>query len=363
MATPGAKLIVSGERRMGKTSAVVVALEEHREAGGLGILADFSTASTPVDLGNRILSAATRELHRRWQDRVMDFIRLLRPEITLGTDPTGQPTASFALGLREAAPEDQYETVAAVLDALERMMADRDENFAIALDEFQEIHTLGGERAEWRLRGVTQHHQHLSYVFAGSRTSLIQRMQEKNRAFYQLADRLNFGPIDPEHMAAWIERRMREAGVRAKGMGARIVALAGPRTRDIVQLARKSFDLAVGSGKVMEEVVRAAFHELVMEEDDPVRLYWDSLTAAQQNVLRAIAAGERQLTSRGAQRRFALSSPPAVRKAAEKFEEDGFVIRTAEGVYECDSPFVRGWLILHTLPDLGIYRDPAALPE
>src|SRR5690606_17036096 len=97
-------------------------------------------------------------------------------------------------------------------------------------------------------------------------------------------------------------------------------------------------------------------------EDDPVRLYWDGLTAAQQNVLRAIAAEELQLTGQGARRRFALSSPPAVRKAAEKFDEDGVVIRAADGSYRCDSPFVRGWLIQNALPDLGLHWDPAALP-
>ena len=141
-----------------------------------------------------------------------------------------------------------------------------------------------------------------------------------------------------------------------------IVALAGPRTRDIVQLARKTFDLAAPAGKVSEETVGSAFRELILEEDDPVRLYWDALTPAQQNVLRAIAAGERQLTGKGAQRRFALSSAPAVRKAAEKFEEDGVVMRSPDGSYDCDSPFVRGWLIQHTLPDLGLHWDPARIP-
>jgi AAA ATPase domain len=362
MRTPGAKLIVSGERRMGKTSALVVALEQHREAGGFGILADLSTVSTPVDLANRILAAATRELHRRWRERVMDFLRQLRPEVTLGSDARGFPTASFGVQLREGAREDQYDTLTGVLDALERMAEEREEPFAVVLDEFQEIHGLGGEQAEWRLRGAAQHHQYLSYVFAGSRTSLIRRMQEKNRAFYQLADRLPFGPIDPAHMARWIDSRLRAAGTRPARAGHRIVALAGPRTRDIVQLARKVYDHAAGAGAADETLIAAAFGELIAEEDDAVRVYWDGLSAAQQNVLRAIAAGESQLTGRGAQRRFSLASPPAVLKAAEKFEADGVVTRTGAGSYACDSPFVRGWLIQHALPDLGLFWDPAKLP-
>jgi hypothetical protein len=347
---------------MGKTSALGVALERHRGEGGLGILADFSTASTPVDLANRILSAATRELHRRWQHRVMDFFRQLQPEVTLGSDPAGLPTASFSVGLRESSDDDQYQTLAGVLDALEQMFAARGEAFTVVLDEFQEIHGIGGEQAEWRLRGVAQHHQHLSYVFAGSRTSLIRRMQSRNRAFYQLADRLPFGPIDPAHMAGWIDSRMAEGKVRSAGAGAMIVSLAGPRTRDIVQLARKAFDLARESRQVSEQVIVASFRELIAEEDDTIRLYWDGLTPGQQNVLRAIAAGEPQLTGQGAQRRFALSSPPAVKKTADKFEEDGVAFRSDDGTYQCDSPFVRGWLIHHALPDLGLHWDAAKLP-
>jgi uncharacterized protein len=247
-----------------------------------------------------------------------------------------------------------------VLDALESLASERNVTFTVVLDEFQEIHSLGGEQAEWRLRGVVQHHQHVSYVFAGSKPSLIRRMQQKNRAFYQLADRLPFGPIDSNHLVEWIDRRMDESGARSDGAGEMIVRCAGPRTRDVVQLARKTFDHARGEKVANEGSVRAAFLELIGEEDDSVRLYWNGLTAPQQNVLRAIAAGEPQLTGQGARRRFSLSSPAAVQKALEKFEEDGMVVRSGEGGgYVCDSPFVRGWLIQHALPDVGVHWDPA----
>jgi uncharacterized protein len=362
MGEQGGKLIVSGERRMGKTSALVVALAAHRSNGGYGILADFSTASNPADLANRVLAAATRELHRGWRDEVLEFLRRLRPEVTLGSDAAGQPTASFGVGLREAEQEAQYRTLAEVLDALEAMAGERRVAFAVVLDEFQEIHGLGGEQAEWRLRGIVQHHRHVSYVFAGSRTALIRRMQQKNRAFYRLADGLVMGPIDPTHLARWIELRMAGGGVDAAGVGERIVRLAGPRTRDVVQLARKTFDHGRGAGVAGEQTIRAAFGELIAEEGDTVRVYWDALTPAQQNVLRAVAAEEPQLTGQGARRRFALASPPAVTKAVRKLLEDGVVVRTGDGPYACDSPFVRGWLIQHALPDVGVHRDPAHPP-
>ncbi len=57
-------------------------------------------------------------------------------------------------------------------------------------------------------------------------------MVEPKRAFYNMLDVLHFGPIDPKHLARWIESRMEGAGVAAHGVGAYIAELAGPRTRD-----------------------------------------------------------------------------------------------------------------------------------
>jgi uncharacterized protein len=361
LADPGGKLIVVGERRMGKSSALAVALEDHRKAGGAGIMADLSTASAPADLANRVLTAATQEMHRRWKSRAVDFLRALAPGITLGTDALGMPTATFGLDVRQQSQSEQYDSLVAVLDALEEVARRGKQTLAVIMDEFQEIHSFGGETAEWRLRGAVQNHHHLSYVFAGSKTALISRMQEKNRAFYKLADRLAFGPIAADHLAGWIDSRMSSAGLASAGTGARIVRVAGNRTWDVARLARRTFDLARATGEANEDVVRTAFTELAQEEDDTFRLYWNRLTGAQQNVLRAIAAGAEEIYGQDARRRFALPSSNAINKALRRFEDDGVTAATAAGGYDFDSPFVRGWVVLHALPDIGITLSP--IPE
>jgi hypothetical protein len=53
-----------------------------------------------------------------------------------------------------------------------------------------------------------------------------------------MVDKLPFGAINPRHMAAWIDNRMAESGIKAQGVEDCIVHLAGSRTRDIVQVAR-----------------------------------------------------------------------------------------------------------------------------
>ena len=158
------------------------------------------------------------------------------------TRATGLLSTSLSLEQRTAPIDEQRQTLARVLDGLEAVAATRKRPLGIIIDEFQEIYRFGGTDAEWHLRATIQHHQHLSYVLAGSREHLIRQMLGKNRAFYQLFERLAFGPIDAAHMATWIDARMRAHGVRPQGIGARIVTVAGPRTRDIVELARLCFD-------------------------------------------------------------------------------------------------------------------------
>jgi hypothetical protein len=361
LADPGTKLLVYGERRMGKTSALSVAVGEHIEAGGLACLADFSTATSHADLANRILGAATKALGRRWRDIALDLAGRIGVSLEAGIDPGTQlPTASFSVGVRDASATEQRRTLARVLDAIEGICEERDASLGLVLDEFQEIHRFGGEEAEWHLRGIIQHHRRLSYIAAGSRTHLIRRMIAKGGAFYKLFDVLHFGPLDEDHLAAWIDARLRAAGLEGGGMGREMIRLAGPRTRDVVQLARKTFELGNQDASVPVDpsCVARAFVEVVQDESEPLRALWAGYSAAQARVLRAVAAGGDALTAADTLRRFGLRSSAAAVQAAASLLDQGALVQVGPGAYRFDSPFQRGWVVMHALPDVGIHLPP-----
>lgn len=358
--SPGAKLLVYGPRRMGKTSAIVVAKEAFEEDGGAAVMADFSTASSVADLARRLLSAAGRALGTRWRDLATELAQRLEVSLRLETDPaTGFPVPVLGTQLRRQPVEDQYDTLGRLLDGLEEMATERGTHLAVVLDEFQEIHRFGGETAEWRLRGILQHHTRTSYVLAGSKSSLIRRMVEQDRAFYKLADLLHFGPIDPDHLAGWIDRRFAAADRPRPGIGDHCVRAAGPRTRDVVQLARRSFDLSADREQDgTDALVRRAFREIVGEEDDLARTFWNQLTANQQNVLRAVAAAERGLTAVETISGFGLPQSGSVANIAGRLVADGYLVKidTLPG-YDFDSPFLRGWVVENALADVGASAD------
>jgi hypothetical protein len=355
---PPTKLLLYGDRRMGKTSLLHMARRGAERKGGAVVMADFSTASTVADLGNRLLAAAARGLGRTWREFVTDLVSRLRITARLVPDPvTGLIVPTLEAGLREQDLETQQATLQGILDTLDAMAGERGAKLGVVLDEFQEIHRLGGEAAEWHLRGVIQSHRHVAYVLSGSRTALIRRMLEKGRAFYKLFDLLHLGPIEPRHFARWIDERMIDGARPCPGVGTRCIQVAGPRTRDVVQLARACWDVA-GSAPGLEpsQCVDLAFRQVVESEDDPIRAWWAKLTPHQQNVLRAVAGSEVGLTTRETLSRFALGHSGSVSNSAGALVEDDRLVRVdrASG-YDFDSPFVRGWVVMNALPDVGIH--------
>lgn len=352
---PGAKMVVYGPRRLGKSSTLDIAVRSINKKGGHALIADISTASTITDIGNRILASATRSIGKRWRELAKDLVGRLQGSIRLAPDPTtGFMLPSFDVGLRQESLETQRESLAQVLDGLESLAASRKTNVGLVIDEFQDIAKFGGEAAEWHLRGIVQRHKHVSYIFAGSQEHLIRAMVTSGRAFYKMLDQHHFGPIDRDHMAGWIDQRMQSVGLTSTFAGAACVTLTGPRTRDIVQLARKCVDRAVESTVAYDEVA-ASYVELIEDQDDSIRNWWNTLTSLQQNVLRAVAGSSAGLTTADTRRKFSLESSGSITNAAAALLDEGHLVRTDNGSgYVFDSPFVRGWVIIHALPDIGV---------
>jgi hypothetical protein len=126
---PGCKLLVYGPRRMGKTSTILQAIARINEAGKHAFLADLSTASTAVDMGNKILAGAARVLGKKWKDFISDIVSKLSVSISLTPDPgTGNILPSMDFNLRERDNDAQRKTLGSVLDAINEIAGSEKNN-------------------------------------------------------------------------------------------------------------------------------------------------------------------------------------------------------------------------------------------
>jgi len=344
------RLLVFGPRRMGKSSVIAVASEGARRHDVLVVRADLSTASSLIDVGNRLLHSLSRQRERGW---LAELAAGLAPSVVLTFDAeTGAPRIVFGAERRSAAHDEQRRSLDQVIEALAKETAEG-ASVAVVLDEFQAIRRFGGEEAEWHLRDLMQRHGDVSFVCAGSEISLVEEMLGRERAFFRTFELLHLGPIPTEHLARWIDSRMEAAGVTPKEVGRELVERVGPRTQDILQVARHVFRARRSRGRADASDVEAGIREVVQEEAPIIHTIWSDLTRNQQNVLRAVAAGVDQLFSTRVRRRFGLPASSTVSVAVDALEKRGILVRVGEDrTIRFDSPFVRRWVAWETLDDV-----------
>jgi hypothetical protein len=280
-------------------------------------------------------------------------------EITPSPTPGGLPSVKLGFGLQR--PEHSTTLLPDVLDAVNAQIERRRRSLGLGLDEFQRIHDWGGEDAEWALREAMQRHRAIAYVLVGSKRHLIEAMvASKGRALWKMVDPMEFGPMDDHVLAEWIADRATVSGVQIPLETAdRIMRLARPRTRDVVQLARAVWDEAAARGAATPADADRAMEQLVREQAALYETIWATLNARQQMVLRAVAAEPHvQLTAAATLRRYGLGAKSSAQSVVERLLDAEHLTRLASGWYAFDDPFFRRWVQVYGLPDLGLPVPP-----
>ncbi len=351
--TPGSKLVMYGDRRMGKTAAMEVAAAQVRRGKRPVVVVNLATAVDPGDAVRRLLAAVHGTIGRSWGTILQDLARKLRFSLSMTPNPDGTALPSFDLHIEPGAQAARPALFTEALDAIEAQLARRNLTLGLGLDEFQRMLQWGGEDVEWALKASLERHRHISYVLAGSARSLIEEMvTNRHRALWKATDTLAVGPIPADEFATWIVTRSQTSGVPLGESTARaIVSLAGPRTRDVVLLAGATWEdeRSTGHGtpgRAMDEHVEltSALHERL----------WSNCNDRERRILRALAADPQlEPTSAAARDGFGLGPPSTVAKALKALSDKELLTRF-ERRYQFDDPFFRRWVELNALADIGL---------
>ena len=347
---PASRLLVYGERRLGKSSTLHEAARlvraEHRHV----VIVDLAAAPTASAAAQRILSAVQRELGTRWRDLANGLLKRLRPgafSLQASTDAVGQPTISFQVAPSFAA-QDEF-VVAEVLDAIENELDQRNETLALGLDEFQRLGRWYGDDIAWQFKELLERHRRIAYVLAGSEKTLIELMLKNRKAgLWKVVDVLEMQPVPAAELTSWIHRRAADTGVNIDLIvAAAIVRLAGPRTRDIVQLARATWDWSRATGIAMRNDAEHAMDLLVLEQGAMHQRQWEQLSDVSRGLLIAlVTAPATQLLAARSLIEYNLGPKSTASSALAELVAREVLTRRdgARRGFVFDDPFFRRWV-------------------
>lgn len=341
------RLLVYGPRRMGKSSAIQVAGDRLAREGGIVARADLGGATGATEVADRLLTSLARAAPSGGSVGLADWIQALRLELT--TDAAGAPV--LRLGMRpprgrgpRASREGLLGGLGPVLDRLDRLGSEGTAPVCVVLDEFQRLVELESDRAAWDLRDLMHGHHHLSYICAGSEEGIIESLTARDGAFHGSFERLYLAEMSRDHFARWIEDRMRSGGLEGTvGVGLGILDRAGPRTEDVLKLARQVWFQGMARGRVETGAVDDALTAVVRADRGVFETLWAGLTPHQQNVLRAVAGGAEALTSAEVREHYGLRSGSAVTQAVASLWKRGLLART-DGTVVFEDPFFGAWV-------------------
>jgi len=330
------RLVLFGERRMGKTTLLRRAAERLEAEGGTAIYVDLWQRVDAADINAEIL----RQLPARWLlgERAQQLLHTLRGLVQLSVGRDGRPKLSLS---GEAARGEPRGTLERILLGIDEVAARSDDPVAIILDEFQEIESKV-ENGAPLLRGVQQASEHVAYLLSGSVLRMIRELIGPDGPLLGIPAR-EIGPIDEAHLARWIVHVLEEAGVDVdEAHGTAIVRAVHGTTSYALELANEVYRRGRDGQLPAPDAVADLLPEMARAQAGRFETWWGGLHEIQKRLLMAVAAGEEHLHAAEVIERHGLSSAGKVTYHRRQLRDAGILMQ-ADPPRMVD-PFFRAWV-------------------
>lgn len=333
-------VVLMGPRRFGKTS-FVLDLFEHLEKEGIStLLVDIFNVTSHRDFLHQLLRALrNKQKIRHKLVNVWKSLGRLKPKLNFEVDPH---TGNFNSSLGALDDVEVRLAIQDVLDGLQTL----GEKAVVAFDEFQQISQL--EDKGWLEATVRTHFQKLtnvSFLFTGSRKGLISEMlNDPSRPLYRSCQIIEFPSMSPA-FSDWIVSRFKSVGIECTIEAINHLRSLVQDTPNYVQMV--CFHLValarthVGNADV-EEVL-----DLVAKQNAyDYQTLLNTLTFAQQRVLRLAANEKASLFQRDLIVKYEISSAPALHSSLKALKIKGILDEegTAKGKVLFEDPLFAYWL-------------------
>lgn len=284
----GINVILISPRRMGKTSLIKKVISEMDNPGIKVVYMDIYDCRSEYDFYNRFAETMMKSTGNQLEqvmENIKRFLVRVSPKLSFSPEPNSEFSVSLGITPRDYSPEE-------ILDLPERIAKEQGIRIVVCIDEFQQIGEFADSlTVQKRLRGVWQHHQHVSYCFFGSKKHLMENIfQSRRMPFYQFGEMLHLKCIPTEYWVPFICSRFEKYGKEiSEEYAARICHTVKNYSSYVQQLAWNV--MAETEKEVNEESFTDGINALLEQNSSLFIQQTEGLTTYQLNFIRLLCNG------------------------------------------------------------------------
>ena len=330
-AAGGHNVVLYAPRRFGKTTLLNEVLVQATERDMPGVRVDLTDVLSAADVAAR--------LEQAFRSMPGALRRLVAKE--LGSVSITTPVGGVSIS-RRTAITDPLPAIHALLEIPAQIAEKHGHRVVVVLDEIQALMKLGG--LDGVFRSHIQHHRNVSYLFSGSEPSLLRALfEDQARPLYGQAERRRLGRLAFDAAHDFISRRFSQTGKDAGEAVAETVYVTGGHPQRLMLLANLLWERTQPDAPAAIADVRASYDAALRMVDPELRFLWEALTANEQRVLAALAAGLSPYQQE-AKLLVGLANRSSAARAVEGLEARAIIERTDDDVLQIIDPFLNTWV-------------------
>lgn len=333
----GINVILISPRRMGKTSLIKKVISEMDSPEIKVVYMDIYDCRSEYDFYNRFAETMMKSTGNQLEqvmENIKRFLVRVSPKLSFSPEPNSEFSVSLGITPRDYSPEE-------ILDLPERIAKEQGIKIVVCIDEFQQIGEFADSlTVQKRLRGVWQHHQHVSYCFFGSKKHLMENIfQSRRMPFCQFGEMLHLKCIPTEYWVPFICSRFEKYGKKiSEEYAARICHTVKNYSSYVQQLAWNV--MAETEIEVNEESFTEGFNALLEQNSSLFIQQTEGLTTYQLNFIRLLCNGIHSgFNTQSVVELYSLGSKSNVDRIKKCLIDRELITIEKEGVFLADCVF------------------------
>lgn len=330
-------VILISPRRMGKTSLIKKVISEMDSPEIKVVYMDIYDCRSEYDFYNRFAETMMKSTGNQLEqvmENIKRFLVRVSPKLSFSPEPNSEFSVSLGITPKDYSPEE-------ILDLPERIAKEQGIKIVVCIDEFQQIGEFADSLiVQKRLRGVWQHHQHVSYCFFGSKKHLMENIfQSRRMPFYQFGEMLHLKCIPTEYWVPFICSRFEKYGKKiSEEYAARICHTVKNYSSYVQQLAWNV--MAETEIEVNEESFTEGFNALLEQNSSLFIQQTEGLTTYQLNFIRLLCNGIHSgFNTQSVVELYSLGSKSNVDRIKKCLIDRELITIEKEGVFLADCVF------------------------